>query len=291
LHFGWAPLRAVRSGGFKFIEAPRPELYDLGKDPAELKNEYAPRNITVQQLRAELASSGMRPATALSAPGTTGSNTLSELPDPKDKIEEQNLLHSAVMLAEEGRAPDARLLLEKLLKLDADSPAALQQLGELEFKAGEYRQAADHLDRARKARPDDVSSALYEGQALDKLGDRQGARSALETALTQSPGQLDARLLLARIDLESGDRAAAEDQFEAALLLNPASGDALLGLAKEYLADKRFADVIELLEPHIKDGSVSADGLQLLAQAYAGAGRTADAEKVRARVEELQHRH
>ncbi len=291
LHFGWAPLRAVRSGGFKFIEAPRPELYDLGKDPAELKNEYAARNITVQQLRAELASSGMRPPTALSAPGTTGSNTLSELPDPKDKIEEQNLLHSAVMLAEEGRAPDARLLLEKVLRLDADSPAALQQLGELEFKAGEYRQAADHLDRARKAHPDDVSSALYEGQALDKLGDRQGARSALEAALTQSPGQLDARLLLARIDLESGDRAAAEDQLEAALLLNPASADALLGLAKEYLADKRFADVIELLEPHIKDGSVSADGLQLLAQAYAGAGRTADAEKVRARVEQLQHRH
>ena len=36
LRFGWAPLRAVRSGGFKFIEAPRPELYDLGKDPGEL---------------------------------------------------------------------------------------------------------------------------------------------------------------------------------------------------------------------------------------------------------------
>ena len=52
LRFGWAPLRAVRSGGFKFIEAPRPELYDLGTDPAELKNEYEPWNATVQQLRA-----------------------------------------------------------------------------------------------------------------------------------------------------------------------------------------------------------------------------------------------
>src|SRR3984885_13055994 len=34
LRFGWAPLRAVRSRGFKFIEAPRPEFYDLGTDPA-----------------------------------------------------------------------------------------------------------------------------------------------------------------------------------------------------------------------------------------------------------------
>jgi choline-sulfatase len=278
LHFGWAPLRAVRSGGFKFIEAPRPELYDLGKDPAELKNEYASRNATVQQLRADLASSGMRLP------------TVSAAPDAKDKIEEQNLLHSAVMLEDEGRVPDARLLLEKVLQLDADSPSALQQLGQLEFKAGEYRKAADHLDRARKAHPDDVS-ALYEGQALYKLGDRQRARSVLETALTQSPGQLDARLLLARIEVESGDRAAAEDQFEAALLLNPGSVDALIGLAKEYLADKRFVDLIELLEPHVNDGSVSADGLQLLVQAYVGAGRTADAEKVRARIGDLQQRH
>ena len=97
--------------------------------------------------------------------------------------------------------------------------------------------------------------------------------------------------MLARIDLESGDRAAAEDQFEAALLLNPASSDALLGLAKEYLADKRFGDAVELLEPHFKDGSVSADGLQMLVAAYVGTGRTADAEKVRARLGEAQRPH
>jgi choline-sulfatase len=278
LHFGWAPLRAVRSGGFKFIEAPRPELYDLAKDPAELKNEYASGNATVQQLRADLASSGMRLPAASAAP------------DAKDKIEQQNLLHSAVMLADGGRSPEARLLLEKVLQLDADSATALQQLGQLEFKAGEYRKAADHLERARKAHPGDAS-AFYEGQALYKLGDRQGARSVLEAELAQSPGQLDAHLLLAHIDLESGDRAAAEDQYEAVLLLNPANGDALLGLVKEYLADKRFADVIELLAPHAKDESVSADELQLLAQAYTGVGRTADAEKLRVRVEELQRRH
>jgi choline-sulfatase len=313
LHFGWAPLRAVRDGGFKFIEAPQPEFYDLHNDPAELKNAYEPWNATVQHLRTELASSGMRPPVVSSATGAAGSATLSELralgylgpgdertstnvpalsslPDPKDKIEEQNLLHSAMILVDDGRDPDARLLFEKVLELDADSPAALRQLGELEFKAGEYRKAADHLDRARKAHPDDVLAALYQGQALDKLGDAKGARDAMEAAVKQSPGRVDARLLLARIDLQLGDRAAAEDQFEAALLLNPANEDAYLGLAKEYLADRRFADAVELLEPRSKNASASVDVLQLLLQAYAGAGRSADAEKVRARVDTLQHR-
>ena len=36
--FGWAPLRALRSGSYKYISAPRAELYDLGKDPGERTN-------------------------------------------------------------------------------------------------------------------------------------------------------------------------------------------------------------------------------------------------------------
>ena len=311
LRFGWAPLRAVRSGGFKFIEAPRPELYDLGTDPAELKNEYEPWNATVQELRAEIASSAMRPPSVSSSTGAAGKETLnqlralgylgpgdahsstnvpelSSLPDPKDKIEEQNLLHSAMMLVDEGRSPDARLLLEKVLLLNPDSHAALRQLGELEFPAGDYRKAADHLARAREMQPDDPLAAFYEGESLDKLGDSQGARKALEDSVKQSPGQLDARLLLARIDLKSGDRAAAVDQLEAVLVLNPVNQEALLSLATEYLRDRRFADVVELLEPHAQDASISADALQLLVQAYVGLGRNSDAERVQARVKALE---
>ena len=38
LHYGWAPLRAFRTGRFKLIDVPRPELYDLAQDPAEARN-------------------------------------------------------------------------------------------------------------------------------------------------------------------------------------------------------------------------------------------------------------
>jgi arylsulfatase A-like enzyme len=55
LRFGWAPLRSVRSDGFKFIEAPRPELYDLPLDPSELSNKYEPGDAHVQKSRAMLA--------------------------------------------------------------------------------------------------------------------------------------------------------------------------------------------------------------------------------------------
>jgi len=36
--FGWSPLVGIVSDGYKYIQAPEPELYDLAKDPHELKN-------------------------------------------------------------------------------------------------------------------------------------------------------------------------------------------------------------------------------------------------------------
>jgi len=35
LHYGWSPLLGLRTSQFKFIDAPRPELYDLKSDPEE----------------------------------------------------------------------------------------------------------------------------------------------------------------------------------------------------------------------------------------------------------------
>ena len=35
---GWAPLKAVSTERYKFIKAPKPELYDLLADPHELEN-------------------------------------------------------------------------------------------------------------------------------------------------------------------------------------------------------------------------------------------------------------
>ena len=49
--FGWSPLRTIRSGGFKFIEAPRAELYELSKDPGETLNLAAEQGPRVAELR------------------------------------------------------------------------------------------------------------------------------------------------------------------------------------------------------------------------------------------------
>ena len=55
LHFGWSDLRAFREGRFKYIAAPRPELYDLKTDPGELRNLVSESPAKAEALRGALA--------------------------------------------------------------------------------------------------------------------------------------------------------------------------------------------------------------------------------------------
>jgi arylsulfatase A-like enzyme/Flp pilus assembly protein TadD len=307
LRFGWAPLRSLRTEGFKFIDAPRPELYDLQTDAAELHSKYEPNDPRVEKARARLADSRTREGSlvgskagasegasselkALGYTAQAGANSASPsaLADPKDKIEEQNLLHAAMLASEDDRPADARQSLDKVLALDPKSPTALRQIGELELQAGDYAKAAQHLKGALEARPDDATAAYYAGKALQKSNDLPGARDALETSLKLMPGQFSARLLLGQVYLGLKDPKAAEDQLEAALLLQPDSVEAQLALANAQIADGNFAEASQQLEELSKTQPKNAEILDLLAKAYSGLGKTAEAQRAEARAKALR---
>ncbi len=283
LRWGWAPLRALRAENTKLIEAPRPELYDLLADPKELKNLYAPDNARLQSMQAEMAKwKAKLPAAGNSGkPGET-------LPDPKDKVEVQNLLHNAMLAGDDNRLSDERQFLEKALQIDPASPTALRQLGELEFAAGDVAQAAVHLKRACELRPDDSTAAFELGEALQKSDDLPGARDALESSLKVAPSQLSARLLLGRVYLQLKDAKNAEDQFEAALLVESNNSDGRLGLAEAQIQQSDFVGAVPDLEAYSKSDPQNAVALRLLARAYRGLGREQDAKRAEERATALE---
>src|SRR5262249_38067834 len=55
IHFNWSELRGAENARFHFIDAPRPELYDLTKDPDELNNLFADKKAVGEEMRAKLA--------------------------------------------------------------------------------------------------------------------------------------------------------------------------------------------------------------------------------------------
>jgi len=311
MRFGWAPLRSVRADGVKFIEAPRPEFYNLRTDAAELDNRYEPWNSQVQKFRGILAELRAKTPPSEASKGVVAQGTIDELkalgylgradvgsatdvpepsmlPDPKDKIEEQNLLHSAMMASEDDREADAGAALEKVLQLDPKSPTALRQLGELELKSGDHVAAAQHLKAALEVRPNDATAAFFEGQALVKTHDFAGARDALEASLKMMPGQFQARLLLGRVYFALNNPKAAEDQMEAALLLKPDSVEAHVGLASSQVAESNFAEAVKQLQALTKSQPNNAEIFELLAKAYSGLGKKADAKQAEDRAQFLR---
>ena len=103
--FGWSALHALREGRYKLIDAPRPELYDLERDPFEERNLFAERTTTAAAMRHRLrtlagshtgvaapaGSATPETAARLSSLGYIGSPVppaldSANLPDPKDCI-------------------------------------------------------------------------------------------------------------------------------------------------------------------------------------------------------------
>ena len=311
LRFGWAPLRSARGQGLKFIEAPRPELYDFRQDAMEVANQYEPWNVQVKRFRVMLAEIRAKAPPGGDSRGSIGQATIDELkalgylgsadagsatnvpqpsllPDPKDKIEEQNLLHRAMIASEDGRDAAARDYLRNVLQLDPKSHTALRQLGELELRSGDYVKSAQHLNQALEVRPNDATAAFYRGQALEKTHDLPGARDALEASLKLMPGQIGARLLLGQVYLALKNAKAAEDQFEAILLLQPSSIEGRLGLSKAQIAEEHFNEAAQQLEALSKLQPRNADAFDLLAQAYSGLGKQAEAQRAEARAKLLR---
>src|SRR5260221_6308369 len=77
LHYGWSDLRAVRDGRWKYILAPKPELYDLENDPGELKNLVEADAAKASAMRAALEARLTQERT--NPPPSTGAGVPSEV--------------------------------------------------------------------------------------------------------------------------------------------------------------------------------------------------------------------
>jgi arylsulfatase A-like enzyme len=170
LHYGWSDLRALREGRWKYIQAPRPELYDLTEDPGETRDLAGRDPARVEAFRGALAkllaaekvtaadSAGI-PEDLLEKLGAlgyvgAGASSAGEArgADPKDKIEEFKVLNSLVRegivaLREKNYAKSAERF-QSVLGRKVESFEVHYYLGKALVGLGRNRDAIVHFEKA-----------------------------------------------------------------------------------------------------------------------------------------------
>jgi arylsulfatase A-like enzyme/Flp pilus assembly protein TadD len=252
-HYGWSDLRALRSGRFKVIDAPRPELYDLQEDPNETRNVFDARRALgdrmVGRLReleagfskvtAEQPSTDVDPEVrarlaALGYVGTfvaSANDARTDRADPKDKVGLFNKLSEAREATGEANSFQRVVaLLREVVDADPNVIDGWFKLGNAHFRAGRFREAIDYYGRALQLKPDYDLAVINIAAAYRNLGDDEAALAGFEHYLTLDAKDPYVRYQMGEIYLDRGDLAKAEQVFNEALAI-----DARVAQAKNAL--------------------------------------------------------
>ena len=227
---GWAPLRGMLGSGFKFIDLPLPELYDLVHDPAESRNLADSDRDRLRKLRAALPAGsvfGAAPRGAVSAEevarlrslGYVSSSALikrdyTAQDDPKNLVKVDGEIHDAVDRYQRGDLSGAievsrRLVAERpTMAVAYESLAFLLRRAERGSEAlAVYRSALEHGAVTEDLRAQ-YGLALCEaglpGQAARVLSplsgsDQPDSLNALGVALADSNRLADATGVFQRV--------------------------------------------------------------------------------------------
>jgi choline-sulfatase len=306
--FKWSSLRALRTGKYLAIEAPKRELYDQASDPKTLNN-LAPSSPAVadtlvseveqfrQQTSAELAGAAKldpEQAEKLRALGYVGGDAGQGHEgkiggtDPKDRIEVANLMHDGILEVEQGEYQSAILKLERVLQTEPDSAIAYVQLGTAWTRLKDYEKALPILQKAVELKADSGLAQYELGLALYETGSWKEAAPQFEQAVARSPRWADAHFSLAAVYARIDRVPKAMQELDKALALNPDHYRAnllrgrllsLLGKPSEALPNLQKAASVE---PDSREAHL------FLADAYAQLGRSAEEKVERARAEKAK---
>lgn len=232
LQYGWAALYGLRTREYKFIEAPRAEVYDLTRDPGETNNVLEDQRRIALQYRRELDAirkeSAQRTPKAqeanidqetmqkLASLGYLGGATIadadaddSKLADPKDKIHIFDSVGYAAYLMTKNDHVKAVEVLEIIRREDAHIPQAQLLLATAYRKTGRGAEAKTILDGYLKQTPDDVRALLAMAEILSEEGKREDVTAICKRVLATDDHNARAYELMAEVAMDSGDARAA----------------------------------------------------------------------------------
>ncbi len=303
LRYGWSDLRSVREGRWKYIQAPRPELYDLENDPGELRNLAEVERSRMETLQAGLDRFLAAESTAR-GPGSPGASLPLDLreklgalgyvggagaagaadpgADPKDKVDDYRiarvLMQTGLVRLNEGDFAGSAELFRDLLGRGVGSFELHFYLARSLLALERHREAAAQFEKAVDFEPGYPTG--WEGLADCRvaLGDLRGAVEAIRSGQESSPREARLRTREALLWRRLGEREKARRAYESALPLAP--DDALLRVHYgELLRDMGEVDeAIRHLREAVELDPEPASYWNSLGMVLGAHGRLAEAE-------------
>jgi tetratricopeptide (TPR) repeat protein len=216
-HFGWSELTSLTDERYKFIRAPKPELYDLERDRAETTNLVSDRVQVSAAMRGGLesliAGRGVDAPGAVSdddrqrlaALGYVGSASVADttegltLPDPKDRADVHREFTLAAKAIGNMQFVEAADRLKKITTADPGMTDAWNQYAQVMIRLGRDAEALTAYREIINRRAGATPALLDAAAVYLKLRRFDEARSHAEAAVNGEP--VTAHQLLAKIAL------------------------------------------------------------------------------------------
>jgi arylsulfatase A-like enzyme len=208
LRMGWAPLRGIRLGTMKYIDAPRPEVYDLSVDRGELNNLIATHGDFANRARSTLREIGEGQSAgyatdsargeALSALGyfdasPVGADSVARM-DPKDGIALYTQFHEAFAAMRGKELDRAEEILAGLESSFARSPYYYYERGNLAMELDQLDRCEVYYKKAISLQPSYLSARRNLGVLYLRSNRPELARNEFETIIEMDPNHVDAHL-------------------------------------------------------------------------------------------------
>jgi choline-sulfatase len=297
--FGWSPLHALESERFHFIEAPKPELYDLETDPGETTNIADQQPATVAVLREKMqALLAHNPFTRQNAGAGNLSPEAQEklralgyfgfraavspeslkqgLADPKDKLWEFNSILKATDAFRLNEDDRAEALLSEVLQKDPQIYVIPFMLGESALRRQNWERAAQQLQRCLELNPNFDSAMMGLARALAKLGRVDEANSWLRKALQNNPENYRASYETGLLEAKNNP-AAALSAYQKAIAIQPNFSPAQRELGMAFFQQKDYAAAATHLEKALSLGLEDARLHNFLGICYSQTNRMSKA--------------
>lgn len=263
--FGWSSLSGLIDGEWKYIRAPKPELYDLREDPHEENNCFGIQTDIVRSMEKKLdkiiednfleidvesrplSKEEMERLTSLGyiKAGDSGKQQ-STLPDPKDKLEEYDLILEAKEREYENNLEEACQIYGKIIGRSPDAPWNYVNLAVCYAKMQRMDDCVRVLNQGVERLPDSI--VLLSRLGLFNMQARyyDEAILAAETALKVDPQCLEALLTLGWSWIMKGEWEKSSVYFEKALAIEPENKSARMKYAYALAAQGQTEKALEI---------------------------------------------